>query len=188
MTIANSSSARRAGFKVNDAAILDVAAISMAKIGCRTLYVPLPLCMFHPAGGSIGTSLDGIANIISCDDAGASNLYASFRLPAQWDSGNITVTIYWKTVATTGNAKFTVDLASKAVGGTTALEETVTVTTAAQTTASKLNVSQAVFTAADFTAADLVGLKITRDGTAVGDTIAAQLQIAGVAFEFTGRG
>lgn len=188
MTISNSSSARRAGFKVNDATILDVAAISMAKIGCRTLYVPLPIAVFHAAGAGYSATTYGLFNVAACADAGATNLYTSFRLPAEWDSGGCTLTIYWKTTAITGNAIFVVDLASKAVGGTTALEETVSITVAAQTTAQKINIAQAVFASSDFAAGDLIGIKITRDGTAVGDTVAASVEIIGCAFEFTGRG
>lgn len=189
MSISSSSSARRAGFKVNDKTVKDLAAIDMAKIGCRTLYVALPPQAFHFAGTSVAITADNLGNTILLPDANSGDLYTSFRLPAEWVSGgNVVIDIYWKSAAITGNVKFTGELASKATGGTTALEETQTVIQAAQTTAGQINKAQLTFAAADFTAGDLVGLHLKRDGTDVSDTLGADVEFVGAAAEFTGRG
>lgn len=188
MSITNSSSARRAGFKVNDEAIEDGAAISMAKFGVRTLYIPLPTTVFTLSGTSVAIAIDGVFNVITMPDANVGNIYTSRRLPAEWDSGAIVLTIFWKSTAITGNAKFSASISSKATGGTTALEVTQTVTTAANTTASKLTVSQVSFVAGTFTAGDLLGLLISRDPTDVADTLGADLSIVGAVLEYTGRG
>lgn len=188
MSITNSSSARRAGFKINNKSIKELAAITMDKIGCRTLYIALPPQAFTLAGTSVAVTTDGVFNVITLPDANAGNLYTSNRLPAQWAGGTITLSIYWKTTAITGNVKFVCDIAGKAVGGTTALEETQNVITAVASTANQLNKSQVTFLAADFTALDLIGLKITRDGTDGSDTAGADVSFVGAALEYTGRG
>lgn len=188
MSISSSSSARRAGFKVNDKAIKDLAAIAMTKIGCRTLYVALPAQAWHLAGTTVQIETDGIFNVINFPEANVGGIYTSFRLPAEWDSGTVVVSIYWKTTAVTGNARFAGDLASKAVGGTTALEESQTVVTAVNATAGQINKSQMTFLAADFTAGDLVGLNVSRDPANIADTMGGDIKIVGVVVEFTGRG
>lgn len=188
MSITNSSSARRAGFKVNDKAIKEDAAIAMSKIGCRTLYIALPPSAFHLAGTSVAVATDGVFPVITLPDANAGNLYTSVRLPAQYDSGTMTLSIYWKCTPVAGNVKFTVDVAGKADNASAALEETLTVTTAAATTAGQINRSQVTMTASNFTAGDLIGIKITRDPTDAADTLGANISFISAVIEYTGRG
>lgn len=189
MSITNSSSARRAGFKVNNAAIKDAAAIAMSKMGVRTLYVPLTPQCFYLSGTSVAILADGIFPVILFPDANAATIATSIRLPAEWDSGTITISIYWKTTAIAGNVYLNAQIKSTAAAGTTTpAEENLLVATAAATTASQLNKSQITFLAADFTAGDLMGIVIARDPANVLDTLSADIYFVAAVLEFTGRG
>lgn len=192
MTIANSSSARRAGFKINDETIGELAALSMAKIGCRTLYVPLPADCWHMAGASVAVAEDGIFPIITLPDANTGNLYTSFELPAEavLTTGTYVLSIYWKSTAVSGAAKYTVELASRQDNGNpSTAEETLTVTTTVATTASQINKSQITFLGADFSSANnLVGIHVSRDPADAADTLGANVSFVCAVLEFTGRG
>lgn len=189
MSITNSSAARRAGFKINNKSVSDEAAISMAKIGTRTLRFPLPSCIWVMSGTSVAIGEDGIFPVITLPNANSGNLYTSFRLLAEWVSGNdISINIYWKSSGVSGNVKFTVALASKTVGETTASSNTQTVTTAAQTTAGKVQKSTVTFSNSLFAAGDIIGINILRDPTDVDDTLTSDISFIGAEAEYTGRG
>lgn len=188
MSITNSSSARRAGFKVNDKTVKDLAAISMAKIGTRTLHMALPPQAWHLVGTNVVVQSQGVFNVIQCPDANTADLYTSFRLPAEYDSGNLTLTIYWLSSAVAGNVKLTAQLAGKAVGGTTASEETIVTVTTVSATSLQLNKHQFNFNSADVTALDLVGIHITRDPADVLDTLGADIVIVSAFLDYVGRG
>lgn len=187
MSITNSSSARRAGFKVNNASIKKAAAIAMAKMGTRTLRVALPCQAWHLANNASFEAKE-IFTVISMSDAGVDDIYVSFRLPAEYDSGDLTVVILWSSVSVTGAAKFSVDFASKAASATTASENTQTVTTTVSATANKINESAVVFASSLITAGDLVGIHINRTPADAADTLGAEATISGIFVEFTGRG
>lgn len=189
MTIANNSSARRAGFRATNRGIEEFATITMTKFGTRTLYFPLSPNSFHLNGSGVINSADGIFSVITLPDANIGNMYTSFRLPAEWESGtDIIVSIYWKTSATSGAAKFTVQIGAKADGESTASSNTQNITTSASSTANKLNKSQVTFANSLFSASDWIGLFISRDPADAADTLAADLKIAGIVVEFIGRG
>lgn len=189
MTIANSSAARRAGFKVNDRAIADAAAIDMAKIGTRTLRVALPATIFYGSGTSVAIGEDGIFPVFTLPDANSGVLYTSLRLPAEWvASNNVTIDMYWKSSDTTGNVKFSVALAAKVAGETTAASDTQTVTTTVNETANKVNKSSVTFAGSVFAAGDVIGIAITRDPADAADTLGADIKFVGADLNFTGRG
>ena len=189
MTIANSSAARRAGFRLNNKSVADAAAIDMAKIGTRTLRVPLPAQAFVGSGTSVAISADGIFNVFLLPNANTGSLYTAHRLPAEWVStSNVTLNIYWKSTGITGDCKFSVELASVIVGETLALDDTQTVTTTVETTADKVSKSSVTFAAALFAAADVLGIRITRDPADAADTLASDVEVVGAELEFTGRG
>lgn len=189
MSIANSSAARRAGFKINDRSVADSAAISMAKIGTRTLRVGLPATIFHGSGTSVDIDDDGIFPVFVLPDANTGVLYTSFRLPAEWVASNdVTVDIYWKTSDVTGNVKFSVALAAKIAGETNAASDTQTVTTTVNATASKVNKSSVSFAGSLLAAGDLIGISITRDPADAADTLGSDINFIGADFNFTGRG
>ena len=188
MSITNSSAARRAGFRLNDAAIADDAAIAMTKIGTRTLRIPLPAQAWVGSGSSVAIAADGVFNAFTLPNANTGELFTSVRLPAEWDSGDITLNIYWKSAGVSGDVKFSVELASVVVGETLALDDTQTGTTTVDATANKLNLSSVTFAAALLASGDLLGIHITRDPADGSDTLASDVSFVGAEVEFTGRG
>lgn len=189
MTITNHSSARRAGFRATNRGIEDSAGIAMTKMGTRTLYIGLNADSFALSGTSVARSADGLFSAILLPDANTGTMRTSFRLPAEWVSGtDLTVSIYWKTSATSNAAKFTVDLGAKANSETTASSNTQTVTTTTNSTASKLNKSQVTFSNSLLAAGDWLGLQISRDPADASDTLATDLYIAAIVVELTGQG
>lgn len=188
MSISNSSSARITGFKINDAAIKDAAAIDMAKIGSRTLYIPLPANAFAFSGTSVAMEADGIFNVINFPNANTANIYTSVRCPKQYVSGPMVVSILWKSAGVSGNVKFSAAISCNSTDGPTAAEETLTVTTAVSATAGQVNKSQITTSVTTFLDGQLIGLNISRDPADAADTLASDVKVIGVYLEYTGRG
>ena len=189
MTVTNSSSARKAGFRLGNRGIKKAAGIAMSKVGTRTLTIGLPPQHWHPVGAGVVVSADGMFSVMTFPDAVTSNMYETTRLPVEWiTTADVVVTIYWKTAVAVGDAKLSLSIGAKADGESTASSTTGSVTTTTNTTANKLNKSQITIAAATFAAGDWIGLNISRDPTDAADTLTADLDIVNVVLEFTGRG
>ncbi len=184
----NNSAIGKTGFKFEDNDFADDAAIAITKLGTRTLKVPLPIADAYLTGTSAVFAVDGVHVAALFPNANSANAYFSFPLPANYDSGQFTIDIYWKSTGITGNAKLQALVALKADGDTTASEGTFTVTDAVPTTAEQIKKSTITVTGLVYTAGDLVGLNILRDPTDVADTLASDLKIIAVVVNYTGRG
>lgn len=120
------------------------------------------------------------------DTATKDSLGIRFSVPADY-FGAGKVFIFWTTTATSGNAIWTLDYSSAAVTASydpSADEESLTVTTAAPGSSQTGVSSSMTLTAADVAANDLFQGKISRNG-AGSDTIAADLVIYDIVFEYT---
>lgn len=188
MTAANQSSALKTGFKVGNKAIAKDAAIAMTKFGTRTLEIPLGPSLFALSGAGVALAEDGIFDGVTLPDANTGNMYVSFELPAEWDSTptNLTFEIYWKSTATSGDAKFTVEVGAQTTGEDLAVTETLTVTTTVETTANKINKSSVTIAGSNLAAGDLISIHIQRDPTDVADDLGANVIVVGTILKFTG--
>ena len=189
MTISNNSSARKAGFRATNAGIEAAAAITMTKIGTRTLKMAFNPTDFTLSGASVAASADGIFSVVLFPNANTGTMIITSRLAAEWKSGtDLIASVYWKSSGISGNMKLSIQLGAKADAESTASSNTQTVTTAAATTANKLVKSQVTFSNSLLAAGDWLGLSISRDPTDAADTLASDIYIACVVMEFTGRG
>lgn len=179
----------QAGDLIEDADVDDNANIQISKLTTRTLSFSFPAVMSQKSGSGVISSFLGVYGGVVLPDANTGNLYMAFPLPDEWVSGGIiTVRVWWKTAATAGNVKFSGLLKSTTKDGTTASEETVTVTDAANGTTNLINDATMAFAAADFTAGDIVGFNLKRDPADAADTLSSDTLIFAIDFEFTGRG
>jgi len=190
MAVTNYSAARRSGFKVGNDGVGKTAAITMTKMGTRTLYIPLQPSTWHFSGTSVDTTEDGVFTGVLFPNANVATMHITTRLPAEWysSSSSISIEIFWKTTATSGDAKFSISIAPKENGETTALTETVTKTTTTNSTANKLNKTTQAFTFSNFAASDWIGIYLTRDPNDGDDTLNTNLTIIGINIVFTGTG
>ena len=190
MTAANQSSALKTGFKVGNKAIARKAAIAMTKFGTRILELALGPGLFSLSGSSVANAEDGIFEAVTLPDANTGNMRTSFELPAEWDSTPTSPTfeIYWKSSTTTGDAKFTIEIASKTTSEAIAVTQTLTVTTTVDSVANKINKSTVTFTGSNIAAGDLIGINIKRDPADGSDTLSADVKVLGCIFKFTGVG
>ena len=177
--------ARKSGYTIGNADVDSAAAIAVTKIGTRTLYLSFPPQSMQNTGT---VSNSGVFPTVCFDDATQRYSRLAFALPAEYSSGAISVDIYWITAATTGDAKFTVDIKSTTTGGTTASENQQTIATTTDATANEINKSTVSFAASLLASGDIVGIQITRDGTDAADTIGADLYVLLVVVSYTGRG
>ena len=179
----------QAGDLIEDDDVDENAEIEIAKLGTRTLIFSFPAPLFQKSGAGCVSGFLGVYGGAVMPDANATNLFISFPVPDEWVSGgNITVRVWWKTAATAGNVKFSGLLKSATIDGTTAVEETVTATDAANGTTNLINDTTMAFAAADFTIGDVIGFNLNRTPTDAADTIASDTLVFAVDFEFTGRG
>lgn len=179
----------QSGDLIEDIDVDDNADIAISKLATRTLYLSLPASLAAKSGTSVANTIVGLFGGVLMPDANTGILYWSVPLPDEYDSGTITLRIWWTTAATANNAKFSVALSSRAAGQDySTTEETQTVTDAANGSASTLNVATVTFLAADFTAGDIIGIQLTRNPADAADTLGANLTIHAIDLEYTGRG
>lgn len=183
------SAYRQAGDQIEDVDVDPNADIETSKLGTRTLYRSIPPAAFMLSGSSVAFTNNNVFPAITMPDANAGNIYVSLPMPDEWDeASDITINIIWQTSATAGNAVLNASAASRKEDGAMTSEVSGSATTAAQGTANRIQISSIALAAANFAKGDIIGLNISRDGTAVGDTIAADLRILAVYIEFTGQG
>lgn len=125
-------------------------------------------------------------------DSGPFIAQNSFALPADWTStGGIDVSIYWTTTATSGDIKWNISTACAAVGGTAADDpafnaaQVITTTTAGTTNFVNTSTQTALtLTGCTTTTPMMFHVKVMRDGTTAGDTIAATARLIGVEIRY----
>lgn len=120
------------------------------------------------------------------DTATKDSLGIRFSVPADY-FGAGKLYVFWTTTATSGNAIWALDYSSAAVTASvdpSADEESLTVTTAAPGSSQTGVSSSMTLTAADVAANDFFQGKVSRNG-AGSDTIAADLVVYDVVFEYT---
>ncbi len=188
MTLRNSSAIGKTGFRFEDKDFADAAAIDTSKLGLRTLAVPLVPYGAALSGTSVAAATSGVFRPVLLPDANNGSLFWSFSLPANYDSGQPTIDIYWYTTVITGAVHFSLDIAFKIAGESTALDATVTSTPTVATIANQINKTSVAFSGLTIAAGDIVGLTITRQPANAGDTAAADINILMAAFRYTGRG
>ena len=179
---------RQAGDQIEDDDVHPNANIQISKLGTRTLYLSIPATLFQRSGSGVALVTSGVFGGVTLPNANTGNLYASVPLPDEYDSGTITLRVFWKTAATAGNLKLNANLASVAKDGALTVEEAETATVAANGTTNLLNEATFTFTASDFEAGDIVGVNLNRDPADVADTLASDVMIIEATLEFTGRG
>lgn len=180
---------RQAGDLIEDADVDDNANIAIAKLSTRTLRLSIPAPCFQRLGTGVITGFLGVYGGVVFPDANQGDMLITFPIPDEWVSGGIiTARVWWKTTATAGNIKLIGNLKSTTQDGTTANEETVNATDAANGTTNLINDTTMAFAAADFAVGDIVAFNLERIPADAADTIAADALIFAVDFEFTGRG
>lgn len=122
--------------------------------------------------------------VLDFADAGAASAQTTMILPADF-AGAIDARIIWTTSATSGNAKWSLSTICTDVNASATDDPSFNtaspVTTAAPGTANRVQTSSiAGVTATGCGAGNLLHLKILRDGTDAGDTIAATARLIGV--------
>lgn len=114
---------------------------------------------------------------------GANN---EFKVPQNY-VGSPVLVVEWNVNATTGDAIFDLSYLNRSSGedmGAAAQSTTDTVTTTTNATAFNLNISRMTLTAADFAAGDISMVELFRDTADAADTLAADLSVHRVLFEY----
>lgn len=186
MPLTNISAYRIAGFKFTDQDFDPNADIEISKIATRTIIKTVPATAF--SGPGLTRSVNGIFGGFTIPDPGGGELFYSFKLPAEYVSGDITVRVLWSTAATSGNLYLLANYVSIIPGedSNTTLT-TVTNTDAANGTASRLNEITLTLVGSNFASGDNIGINIYRTPAHGSDTLGADIIVHAISFEFTGR-
>ena len=110
----------------------------------------------------------------------------SFIVPQNY-VGTAKLIVYWNVNATSGNAIFDLSYLTRSDAedmGAAATDTTDTVTTTTDGTAFNLNTSTMTLTAGDFAAGDIVMVELFRDTANASDTLAADLMVHKIVFEY----
>jgi len=110
----------------------------------------------------------------------------SFIVPQNY-VGTAKLTVLWNVNATSGDAIFDLSYLTRSDGedmGAAATDTTDTVTTTTDSTAFNLNTSTMTLTAGDFAAGDIVMMELFRDTANASDTLAADLIVHKIIFEY----
>lgn len=122
------------------------------------------------------------------DPSAVETAYWTFRVPTNYDGGNVTLTLGWRTTATSGSAVFGVSLRSVAVGAAwDAAFSEQTGSSAAQGTASRYNEVSFVFTPGQsgFVAGQVAQFQLRRIGNDSGDTLTVDAEVLDVKVDYT---
>jgi hypothetical protein len=164
-----------------------MAAHRITILGSATLPDTTGNVWFEPA--TLTQSNDRFPQLVARfkDTATKISLGGNFRVPANY-VGSPVLYVLWTTTATSGNAIWDFDYKAIAKSGESldpsTDDQTLTVTTAAPGS-SQLGVESSMSaTAGNFAANDIVQFKLSRDGASA-DTIAADLIVYGLQFEYT---
>jgi hypothetical protein len=121
-------------------------------------------------------------------DAAVREIYGSFRVPADYNSGNLTVKLWW-ICDKTGNARLRIRTIGRAVteSALTAAEIDSTADYAAATAApgTPLVTVSTLSTAVPVAAGDMLFVRITRDATHANDTLNDVVYALGIEVEYT---
>ncbi len=178
---------RLAGEKARNADIDAAAAIKPIKIEKKPLLLPINLS--NAIQDSADLSASGAFPGHSFADAAAHTLTAMVKTPlAEISSGERAyLHIWWTTAATTGQAKWTVDL-KPVIEGFSSLASGLTRSVITQAGSANVLLESVIeLPPAIFSNAQILGIKISRDGTATLDTIAAAAVIRCVYLRINGR-
>lgn len=178
---------RIAGFKIADEDIDAQANINPNKLGLRQKYVS-----FNPAEVyTNGTVIqDGPFPAIEFDNTNVRYLQLGFALPGDYASDTeAALDIFWKSISTSGNVRFAVELASVGEGSPSTSPELIdAIVDAAAPVSNQINKATLNLAAGLFAANDIVGIKITRDPANSLDTLENAIQILVVRFVYYARG
>lgn len=145
-----------------------------------------PNSAFAAPTRTAGTNLAYVS--LFFDASTIESAFWAFQLPALYDGGAITVTIYWSTTATTGSCVWGASTRSAGDGDTwDAAFSEQTATDAAKAVASQVNEAAIAFTAAQagWTAGELAQLRVRRVANDAADTLASDAELLGVKIAFT---
>lgn len=174
------------GFLIADEDVSENANIQRSKLATRTAYISI-----QPSSGVLSTatkSTDGAFSTIVMPDSGTSSAAFSFRIPDDYASGNLTVDIFWKTAATTNDAKFFVYFGSAGSGNSTAIDDTQTVVDTAAGTTNLINTASVTISSSMFAAGNIAGLILERQPADGSDTLATDLEVILIRISYTARG
>lgn len=119
-------------------------------------------------------------------DGSDGRAWQSFKLPSDW-TGAVDLKLFWKTSATSGDVKWDLQTVCPADNEDTdpAMNAAQTITDTAKAVANRLNLAtQTGLTTTGCGPDEWFVLKVHRDGTASGDTIAATAHLIGVEFTY----
>ena len=183
MSFANWCPAIKAGYKILGTDVDDAANIEKSQLKGETKRISVPLTQ-----GTGTDSNEGMFPTWSLDESTQKYARGSIWLPTDYVSGNIKVYIAFVTAATSGDVKITVNLKSTPEGGTTAVENSQSVTVTVPATGGNIEFTDVTFASTLFAAGDIIGIEVTRDGSDAADTCASDIEIVKmVGFEYTGR-
>ena len=191
MALTGRAAYRIAGHQFADEDFDKNANIETSKLGTRTLYYTIPATAFHLSGTSVAKTFSGVFGGVTLPDANAGAMYIAIPVPAEYDSGNVVLRIYWNSVSIAGNLKLTSEIKPVSEGDTTAVGATDTATSAANGVTTVTATMTITIAAADFRTTaleEMIGLKISRNPADGSDTLSADAIIFAVSLEFTGRG
>jgi len=188
MSLRDTSGLGRTGFKFENIDFSDDAAIAMTKFGTRTLQLALDPSASYFSGTSVAISVDSNVTVLTLPDANDGLMYFTFKMPAEMVvSGSVTIDIYWKTTAITGDVYLESKICSATTGEATTVEDTQTTTSPAPTTSGQIKKSTITHSTSIMTQNDWIGLLITRYPANAADTLGADIKVLMVVFNYTGR-
>ena len=186
----NVDEAMIAGARIDDADIASDAAIKPIKVAKRSLFVSVPLANAVLSGTSVAHSAVGVFDLITLPDANAGTVTVTAMAPrGEVSPGDkVKLHIWWLTAATSGSARFVVDI-KPAIEGISGLGSAIEKAVLSDARASGSQFIEAIveFSAAVFSNNQLIGIKITRDGTNSLDDLGADLKIGALYLEMQGR-
>jgi hypothetical protein len=186
---------RIAGYAIDDEDFDENANLSELSTASRTLRINLPVPSLIPSGAGVSLTSNGVFPGYILPNANTGYLYFSIPLPTEYELLiGATLRILWNSAGTAGNLKITSDICTSHYFGDTASTETVSATQAATGTANLLSEMTFAFNASNFglhsynPMDEIIGIKIKRDPADGADTLASDVRILAITFEFTGRG
>lgn len=154
----------------------------------QTKYLEVDIEGCKRGGVSRGNKISGNVPILRMDPDTDSQLRCTFPVPDDYQSGDITVTLFWSPSNTnTGNVQWEVTSGAAGVGDTLAggLFTTVTPTEAANGTTNEIQTES--FDITGVASDDFASIRILRDADNVTDTYTGFVDISSMRIEYTGK-
>jgi len=124
--------------------------------------------------------------VLAFDASAAESAFWEFVLPDDYDGGNISVNIWWKSTATSGAAVFTISVLGRTEGET--LDDTLgtaqSVTDTTPATAGSIAMCAPAAFSPGWAAGDYIVVKLSRDATNASDTLTVDAEVIMVVVQY----